>query len=283
MLVILDNVVSSLQWALTGYMKPVISLQLEQALLEAGADTELAQLEQPRMADRMQRARDALGYRMTNLLTFVARIGRLAVTLAGYAVLLWMATPVLAVVVALPAVPSVWLKVRAAQSGYIHDYDATPLRRMMAYLQGQLLGAGSGQDVRVFGLFHHLHSRWQRTRAEWRRESTAKDWEETRAAVGSAAAEALAYVAAVAILADLIVHRRLDLGAYVVLTGAAGAFQGNLAMLLGQIRDMLQDPPLLRDLHAFLALASLQAPAFQNALARARGVSGLDLLNILSR
>lgn len=98
-----------------------------------------------------------------------------------------MANPALAVVVVLPAIPTVWLMVRTAQSGYIHDHDATPLRRMMAYLQGLLLGAGSGQEVRVFGLFHHLRSRQTRAHTTWRRESAAEDWEETWANVGGAA------------------------------------------------------------------------------------------------
>ena len=270
----------TLQWALTGYMKPVISLQLEQRLLEAGAAIELAGFEQPRAYDRMQRARDALGYRMTNLLTIAARIGQVLVTLAGYAALLWVANPALALVVVLPTVPSVWLKVRAARSGYTHDYDATPLRRMMAYLQGLLLGAGSGQEVRVFGLFAHIRDRWRRTHGEWRLESLAKAWVEVRAVVGSTAAEAAAYAAAIAILADLIAHRRLDLGDYVVLTGAAGAFQVNLARLLSQVRDMLQDLPLLRDLHTFMELATeararAGTAAFPRPLRQGIDVNGL--------
>ena len=48
---------------------------------------------------------------------------------------------------------------------------------------------------------------------------------------------------------------QLTLGDYVVLIGAAAAFQSNLESLLSAVQDVLVDLPLLQDLHAFLERA----------------------------
>ena len=80
-------------------------------------------------------------------------------------------------------------------------------------------------------------------------------WTEMRASIGTTIAEIVAYAIAIAILAERIVDGNLTLGDYVVLTGAAATFQGNMEGLLGEIRNILQDLPLLRDLHFFLERA----------------------------
>ena len=152
----------TVEWVLTGALKPRIQLALERQILHAAVSIPLAQFEQPDLHDRLQRAREALGYRMTNLMLQVAESTQAVVTLLAYGTVLWLASPWLTLVVLLPAAPSAWLKVRAAQSGYIHDYDATPVRRMMAYIRGLVLGASSGQEVRVFRLATHFKERWSK-------------------------------------------------------------------------------------------------------------------------
>lgn len=243
-------------WALTGFMRPKIALTLERSLLEAGASIDLIRFEQPEVYDQLERARAAVGYRLTNLLLFLATVVRLAATLAAYAVLLWSASPYLTLIVALPALPSAWLKVRAAHSGYIHDYDATPVRRMMAYLRGLLLGGTSGQEVRLFGLADHFRSRWEQAHRRFRTEALAQSWMQATSGIATTACQVVAYAAAVAILAALIAGGRLNIGDYVVLTGAAAAFQGDLEGLLYNVRYLLQDMPYLRDLQRFLDLAT---------------------------
>ena len=268
------------QDALTGFIKPRINLVLERALLEAASAIPLVRFEQPEVYDRLDRARAALGYRLTNLLQFLAQIGRSGTTLIAYGVLLWLASPWLALVALLPAVPSGWLKVRAAQSGYIHDYDATPVRRLMAYVRGLLLGSSAGQEVRLFRLSDHLGGRWTAAHRRWWAESLAKAWTEASAAAATTALQVAAYAAAIAILAALIAGRRLDIGDYVVLTGAAAAFQGELEGMLYEVRYFLQDLPVLRDLHAFLdeaaaATARRGETPFPRPLRQGLAVEGL--------
>ena len=80
-------------------------------------------------------------------------------------------------------------------------------------------------------------------------------WTEIRASTGTTIAEIVAYAIAIGILAARIVDDNLTLGDYVVLTGAAATFQGNMEGLLGSIQNILVDLPLLRDLHSFLERA----------------------------
>jgi len=253
---LVTSLAETAQGALTAFLKPRINLILERTLLEASARIELVRFEQPEVHDQLQRARGALGYRLTNLLQFLAEIGQAAVMLAAYGVLLGLADPWLLAAVVLPAIPSTWLKVRAARSGYIHDYDATPVRRLMGYLRGLLLGGGTGQEVRVFALGPHLWERWGGAHARWWAESRGKARTEALSALGTTAAQVAAYAVAIVILAALITGRRLDIGDYVVLTGAAAAFQGELEGLLWTVRHVLQDLPHLRDLQEFLDQAA---------------------------
>ena len=255
LLAILRNVTDTYDSYLRWKMQNRIRLHQQRALIEAATHIDFALFDQPQIYDLIQRARQSLDHRLTNVLRFITEIGQLCVTLVGYGVLLWIADPLLVVVVVLPAIPSAWLKVRAAESGYIHDYDATPIRRMMAYMLSLLLGSSSGQEVRLYGLFDPFFKRWRMNHQKWREESLAKIWTGARAAIGTTIAEILAYAIAIVILASRIVDGNLTLGDYVVLTGAAATFQGNLESLLSAVQDVLQDLPLLQDLHAILERA----------------------------
>ncbi len=255
LLAIVRNIAGTCDGYLRWNMQNLIRLHQQRALIEAATHINYVVFDQPQTYDLIQRARQALNHRLTNLLRFLTEIGQLCVTLVGYGILLWRADPLLVLVVVFPAFPSAWLKVKAAERGYTHDYDATPVRRMMAYLLSLLLGTSSGQEVRLYGLFDLLFGRWRTNHQKWRKESLAKLWMEARASIGTTLAELVAYAIAIGILAARIVDGNLTLGDYVVLTGAAASFQGNLETLLTQIQDLLEDLPLLRDLHVFLERA----------------------------
>ena len=153
LLAILRNVTGTYDSYLRWKIQNFIRLHQQRALIEAATHIDFDVFDQPQTYDLIQRARQALDHRLTNLLRFLTEIGQLCITLVGYGVLLWIADPLLVLVVVLPAIPSAWLKIKTAQSGYIHDYDATPVRRMMAYMLSLLLGSSSGQEVRLYGLF----------------------------------------------------------------------------------------------------------------------------------
>ena len=252
LLAMLRNIAGTCDGYLQWKMKNLIGLHQQGALLEATTHIDFAVFDQPQTYDLIQRARQALGHRLTNLLRFLTEIGQLCVTLVGYGVLLWIADPLLLLVVVLPALPSVWLKVKAAESRYSHDYAATPVRRMMDYTLSLLLGTSSGQEVRLYGLFNLLFGRWRTNHQKWKEESLAKIWTEARAYIGTTIAEVIAYAVAIGILAARIVDGQLTLGDYVMLTGIAAFFQGDLEGLLRQIQNILEDVPLLRDLHLLL-------------------------------
>ena len=255
LLAILRNVTGTYDSYLRWKIQNFIRLHQQRALIEAATHIDFDVFDQPQTYDLIQRARQALDHRLTNLLRFLTEIGQLCITLVGYGVLLWIADPLLVLVVVLPAIPSAWLKIKTAQSGYIHDYDATPVRRMMAYMLSLLLGSSSGQEVRLYGLFSPIFGRWRTNHQKWREESLAKVWLQAKGSIGTTLAEVLAYSVAIFILAERIVNGELTLGDYVVLIGAAGTFQANLESLLSAIQDIFEDLPLLQDLHFFLERA----------------------------
>lgn len=251
-LAVIRNITQTYDSYLRWQMQNRIRLHQQRELIQAATHINFSVFDQPETYDLIQRARQSLGHRLTNVLRFLTEIGQLTVTLVGYGILLWIADPLLVLVVVIPAIPSAWLKIKTAESGYIHDYDATPVRRMMAYMLNLLLAPTSGQEVRVYGLFNTLFRRWRRNHEKWREESLAKVWLQVRSSLGTTVVEVLAYSVAIFILASRIVDGHLTLGDYVVLIGAAGTFQGNLESLLSAIQDIFEDLPLLQDLHYFL-------------------------------
>ena len=252
LLAMLRNIAGTCDGYLQWKMNNLIGLHQQGALLKATTHIDFAVFDQPQTYDLIQRARQALGHRLTNLLRFLTEIGQLCVTLVGYGVMLWIADPLLVLVVALPALPAAWIKVKTAESRYSHDYAATPVRRMMDYMLSLLLGTSSGQEVRLYGLFNLLFGRWRTNHEKWKEESLAKIWTEAKASIGTTIAEMIAYAVAIGILAWRIVDGNLTLGDYVILTGTAAFFQGDLEGLLRQIQKILEDVPLLRDLHLLL-------------------------------
>ncbi|MCG9126985.1 ABC transporter ATP-binding protein [Candidatus Poribacteria bacterium] len=249
------NVTGTYDGYLRWKMQNLISIHQQQSLLEAATRIKFSVFDQPKTYDLIQRAKQAMGHRLTNILRFITEIGQVCVTLVGYGVLLWIADPLLVLVVVVPAIPSAWFKVKTAGDRYAYDYQATPVRRMMDYMIGLLLGTSSGQEVRLYGLFDRLFGRWRENHKKWRKESLAMIWKEAKASVTTTIAEIVAYAIAITILAARIVDGQLTLGDYVVLTGAAATFQGNLEGLLRQIQRILDDLPLLRDLNFFLKRA----------------------------
>ena len=249
------NITGTYDGYLRWKMQNLISMHQQHALLEAATRINFSVFDQPKTYDLIQRSKQAMGHRLTNILRFITEIGQLCVTLVGYGVLLWIADPLLVLVVVLPAIPSAWYKTKTAEDRYAYDYQATPVRRMMDYMIGLLLGTSSGQEVRVYGLFDRLFGRWRTNHQKWRKESLAMIWIEAKASIVTTIAEIVAYAIAITILAARIVDGQLTLGDYVVLTGAAAAFQGNLEGLLRQIQRILDDLPLLRDLYFFLERA----------------------------
>ncbi|MCY4570529.1 MAG: ABC transporter ATP-binding protein [Candidatus Poribacteria bacterium] len=252
LLAMLRNIADTCDGYLQWKMKNIIGLHQQGALLEATTHIDFSVFDQPQTYDLIQRARQALGHRLTNLLRFLTEVVQICVTLVGYGVLLWVADPLLVLVVVLTALPSAWLKVKTAERRYSHDYEATPVRRMMDYMLSLLLGSSSGQEVRLYGLFNLLFGRWQTNHEKWKKKSLAKIWTEARASIGTTIAEIIAYAIAIGILAARIVDGQLTIGDYVILTGTAAAFQGNLEELLSLIQNILEDVPLLRDLHSLL-------------------------------
>lgn len=215
----------------------------------------MIRFEEPATYDLLTRARDALGHRLSNMLRFAITIARLAAGLAGYAVLLGAADPWLLLAVAAPALPSVWIRARSAAATYGSQYETAPVRREMAYTQDLLVGRASGHELRVFDLYAHLRDRWREAHTRWRSQSTAQTWAQARAATAVAVLATASYALAIGLVADLIATRRLTLGDYVVLAGAARTFQGHMEQLLQQVGWLLRDLPALGDLHAYLHLA----------------------------
>lgn len=254
-LALFRNITGTYDGYLRWKMQNRIKVHQQHALIEAATYIDFALFDQPQTYDLIQRARQALDHRLTNFLRFLTEIGQLCVTLVGYGVLLWIADPLLVLVVVLPAIPSAWFKVKTAEKQYNYDYHTTPVRRMMDYMIGLLLGSSSGQEVRLYGLFDRFFGRWRTNHRKWRKESVSMIWTEIRASIGTTIAEIVAYAVAIGILAARIVDGNLTLGDYVVLTGAAATFQGNMEGLLGSIQNIFRDLPLLRDLHFFLQRA----------------------------
>ncbi len=254
-LALFRNITGTYDGYLRWKMQNRIKVHQQHALLEAATHIDFTLFDQPQTYDLIQRARQALDHRLTNFLRFLTEIGQLCVTLVGYGVLLWIADPLLVLVVVLPAIPSAWFKVRTAEKAYTYNYHTTPVRRMMDYMIALLLGSSSGQEVRLYGLFDRFFGRWRTNHRKWRKESISMIWTEIRASTGTTIAEIVAYAIAIGILAARIVDGNLTLGDYVVLTGAAATFQGNMEGLLGSIQNILVDLPLLRDLHSFLERA----------------------------
>ncbi|WP_158606629.1 ABC transporter ATP-binding protein [Paenibacillus ginsengarvi] len=235
------------------YLRDRVAGSLQRQIAEKAYGLELAFFENEDSYDQLQRANAGLGIRLVNLLMASSLLFQQAITVIGFTLALSSAHWALGLIVLTAAVPSLYVKIKTARQGYIHDYNTlTPTRRRLAYFDRILTDQAFAKEVRLFGLNGHLLGRWEFYQRLWMKESSAAVRREIK---GSAVCDMVlnvVYAGAALFLAYQITEGALSIGVYVMLLQAASRLQDQIEAIMKGLRGVYQDGLFAQNLFDFI-------------------------------
>ncbi|WP_051927165.1 ABC transporter ATP-binding protein [Streptomyces durhamensis] len=191
--------------------------------------TGLAPFEDPERLDRLRLAEQCGQDTPVQIVSAAVSLGQAGVTVAGFAVSLWLMSPWLAVVVLLGALPALAAELRLARAWSQAMLHTTSLERRESFYAHLLGSVQAAKEIRLFGTGTPLRERMRRDRTAIN--ATRRRMElRTAAAQGLPAAVSAGIGAAGLFWAVRAAARgELTVGDLAVLTSAIAAVQGGLS------------------------------------------------------
>lgn len=192
-----------------------------------------------------------------------------ALTLGGFALLLWRAGWWVLPGVALLALPALFLSVRYGGQSYFLARRQTKEMRLAGYLSSLITGRDSIKETRLFGLTGYLSDKWRKVNEKLVAERLDLSMEEQKRAALLDALSVLFVFGSVGGFAASVMSGGMTYGRFVALCGAMTHLVNMMTWFIPyQVRQMKQYVMYWRDYQEFLSL-----PEVQNA-----GTRSLDLL-----
>jgi ATP-binding cassette subfamily B protein len=239
----------------------------QRILRKANGLADVSFFESPRFYDFLQRAQNEASFRPVQMLQLLAGLLRGAVGLVTMGAVLITLQPLLAVAVAVLALPHLCVQVRHQRQSFALTMLNVPEVRRMRYFASVLTSKEPAKEVRLFGLgdyflgrylhtFDAFHYRHRALRlGQWRANSAL--------AVVAAAGTAVAY--GYIVLQALEGH--LTAGALALYVGAVPQVQSSLGAVVGQIAGLYEGNLFMAHLFDFLSMPpAMVVPAPETAL-----------------
>lgn len=231
-----------------------LGLEVNTRVLEKAANVSYPHFEQPEFLDRMAQVRREATARPVDIVTQTLALVRHAVTLLGYAGLLWAlgawALPALIVI----AVPSFMVEARYGQRAFELQRQRTQRNRQAFYLEGALTTEATAREARLFGATRWLIERFREVHMEFQREEISlsrgrSGW----STVAALAASGVFYGAYVFIVREAVAGH-MTLGAMTLYLVVFRQGQSSLGAMLSALARVYEDNLYMGVLFEFLAV-----------------------------
>ena len=246
---------------LTDYIKKaqalVVSDHMFSVLHEKSAAADLAYYESPKYRDTLFRAQREGPYRPMSIVNGLFAAGQSGASFSAVFVLLFLFNPLLAVVMAVAAVPGIILRLKYAEKIYAWQEKRTEDERRAYYFHWMLTSDAHAKEFRLFNLGRYFIDRFKAIRAMLKKE---KLYFEKRRAFGDFIAQASSTVAvfgAFVYIALKTARGDITLGDMVMYFQAFQRGLTFLKTLLESGAQMYEDNLFLSHLYEFLALKPL--------------------------
>lgn len=120
----------------------------------------LAPFENPAFQDALRFAPQGAQHGPMQILSILTTTLRSSATLLGFAGAVLALSPALALIVALSAVPQLWVQLRISHNRIGLAFSNTPKERLASYYSGLLSGLQAAREVLTFGLGRHFLDRF---------------------------------------------------------------------------------------------------------------------------
>lgn len=141
-------------------LRSKLGLHVNLLILDKAARVSYARFEDPAFVNAMSQARREASSRPLDLVNQVLAFGRHAITLAGFAALLWSLGPWAVLALVATALPPFWAEARHAREQFTLQRARTLRNRKSFYLESVLTTEQTVKEVKLFQLARWLRDRY---------------------------------------------------------------------------------------------------------------------------
>ncbi len=251
---LVDRVLSAVNNDLGQHHHERLRAKVQEVLISKASRLSLASFEQPGLYDRLHRAQDGVGNRLSITLKALLSLPAQLITAVGLLVYLGASSPLLPIPLVAGLVPFYLVTARYNQRLHLLRRQQTASQRRLDYLGDLLTGRQAAAEVRLFGLGGYLIDKRQRLFREKRDERLKLGRAQSMAAIRSSLGDQVTYGVVIVGIVALIAAGRLSVGYFAALLAAAERFRDEVASLLSGIRTVDSDLRYLQDLVDYLDL-----------------------------
>jgi ATP-binding cassette subfamily B protein len=243
---------------LSGLAAEALSLRVSDHVTDVlhakSIEVDLEYYENPAYFDLLHRAQAEAPYRPVQVVNDLILSLQTLVSLVGVMALLVSLNWLVAVVVAVAALPGVF--VRARHSGRLFRWRTETARpeRLAEYLNWLITGRDAAKEVRLLNLGDVLRGRHRDVRAQLRRERLRLTRRRSTAEAGAEAVALIAVFAVLGYVATLTVNGSLTLGAMVMYFSAVQVGSSSLRSVLNGLASLHEHNLFLATFEEFLQL-----------------------------
>ena len=249
---LVDRVLSAVNNDLGQHHHERLRAKVQEVLISKASRLSLASFEQPGLYDRLHRAQDGVGNRLSITLKALLSLPAQLITAVGLLVYLGASSPLLPIPLVAGLVPFYLVTARYNQRLHLLRRQQTASQRRLDYLGDLLTGRQAAVEVRLFGLGGYLIDKRQRLFRENRDERLKLGRAQSMAAIRSSLGDQVTYGVVIVGIVALIAAGRLSVGYFAALLAAAERFRDGVASLLSGIRTVDSDLRYLQDLVDYL-------------------------------
>ena len=231
-----------------------LGLHVNLLILEKAANVSYGHFEDPVFMNRMNQARREASGRPLDLANQTVALLRHAITLAGYAALLWALGPWAVLALVVTAVPPFWAEARYGRELYGLQKARTQRNRQAFYLESVLTTEQSVKEVKIFALARWLIDWYRDVHVGFYREENDLARRRTRTSFALGLLSTLALYGTYAFIAGRTAAGAISLGAMTLYITVFRQGQASLQGALSSVARMYEDNLFMTNLFEYLGV-----------------------------
>jgi ATP-binding cassette, subfamily B, bacterial len=253
-LVVVVGVAAVAQREQQGILAEYVGSYTTQQVMEISTSVELIEFDRPAFYDRLERARINASVRPLQIAQGILGLVGSATAVVAVGAALLTLEPLVAVVVGIGALPSVYLNRLSSRAFHEFSVEQVPGDRRRMYLYKTLSQKVEAQEIRAFGSGDHLRSEYRRLYERRIAATRALARRRLLYGTGSALVAASVTTGALIMLVFFIRSGRIGLGDAAVAVGALFILAGRLRGLIGSTGSLYEGSLFLQDFTDFLTI-----------------------------
>jgi ATP-binding cassette subfamily B protein len=259
-----------------------LGVDVNVAILAKATTMDLADFENSETYDALTKARREASSRPVSLVTEAFQLVQNAITLGGWAVLLFRYSPLAAGLLAVAAIPATVAEMRSSKQMFRFRNWRSPDSRKLLYLEHVLANDEHAKEVKIFGLADLFLGRYRELAERFYREDRGQAVKRAAISHGLSLLATMVFYGTYGSMALAAAAGALTLGSMTLYVTAFRSGQGALSSMLGAIGSIYEHNLYMSNLFRFLETGK-EKPAAAGAVAAASDERGIRFDHVTFR